>query len=351
MRSLYRLCALISVSAVVLAGCSGGESQRPTITTTVIVDSTEGPSKGGDAAQAASGKTDGATSTGPQAMYATVFADPSAIPVNSAARYSPKGTYSYAFVEATGDDKPEMLLRVDSAEFSPVIVLTTDSKGAVVPSEEVLIAGAASVGGTRAAVAASASGNGVYQIDSRSLSRNANSQRFLLDGGHLVPDSQEEFNVEVPLVDHQEVEWLTMDGAPAGGNAPAAGGESEAAPATAPGQLTVTGRVEVRTAQELMAGRKMPNQSDNPTDEYVVLVLDQPVTVSGMGGGMARTETVSELSLGPASTNRFARAKTYDHLDSQSVTVVFDAQKVSFPSDVSLPLGMPRVGDVITSIG
>lgn len=138
---------------------------------------------------------------------------------------------------------------------------------------------------------------------------------------------------------------------PSVGYAPVAGDEPESAPATAPGEIMVTGTVEVRTAQELMGGRELPYGS--PTDEYVVLVLNQPVTVSGMKAGDAVTETVSELSLGPASTNPYASltpGPSYDDLDGQSVTVVFKAQNVSFPSDTSLPLGMPIIRNAITSI-
>lgn len=195
MRSSLYLCVIVSTSAALLAGCSGGESQRPTITTTVIVT----PPEGGNAVQLAPEKADGASSTDPAA-----------------------------------------------------------------------------------------------------------------------------------------------------GSAPANGNEPQHAPATAPGEITVTGTVVVRTAQELMGGRELPYGS--PTDEYVVLVLNQPVTVSGMRASSAVTESVSELSLGPASTNSHARGTTYDHLGGQSVTVVFNAQKVSFPSDVRLPLGMPEIGNVITSI-
>lgn len=196
MRSSLYLCVIVSASAALLAGCSGGESQRPTITTTVIVTSPEG----GNAVQPAPEKADGASSTDP-----------------------------------------------------------------------------------------------------------------------------------------------------AVGSAPADGNEPQHAPATAPGEITVTGTVVVRTAQELQAGRDIPDPF-NPTDEFVILVLDQPVTVSGMRAGTAVTESVSQLSLGPASTNSHAFGTTYDHLGGQSVTVVFNAQKVSFPSDVRLPLGMPEIGNVITSI-
>lgn len=69
-----------------------------------------------------------------------------------------------------------------------------------------------------------------------------------------------------------------------------------------------------------------------------------------------QTETVSELSLGPASTNPYASLPglppdpTYDDLDGQSVTVVFKAQEAYFPSDTSLPLGMPIIRNAITSI-
>lgn len=195
MRSSLYLCVIVSTSAALLAGCSGGESQRPTITTTVIVT----PPEGGNAVQPAPEKADGASSTDPAA-----------------------------------------------------------------------------------------------------------------------------------------------------GSAPANGNEPQHAPATVPGEITVTGTVVVRTAQELMGGRELPYGS--PTDEYVVLVLNQPVTVSGMKAGNEVTETVSELSLGPASTNPYARGTTYDHLGGQSVTVVFNAQKVSFPSDARVTQPRPEIGDAITSI-
>lgn len=121
-----------------------------------------------------------------RAAYAEVLANPGAYPPNPAARYEPTGTYSYALVEATGDDIPDLLLRVDSKEFSPVLLLKVDSNGTVVASTDVVLDGAAGAGGSRSEVFGSREGSGIYEVSSQSLRPEGRGQRYLLEGTSLV---------------------------------------------------------------------------------------------------------------------------------------------------------------------
>lgn len=120
-------------------------------------------------------------------------------------------------------------------------------------------------------------------------------QRLLgLDGG-------EQFHVEVPLADHQVVAWPNMDGDPVDGAVQVAPPSDE---------VGATGTGDVCTAQELTAehGGHMPNESGNPADEYVVFVLDEPLTVFGMKEGDANSLIVTGLSMGAIT----AEGRDYD---------------------------------------
>lgn len=97
--------------------------------------------------------------------------------------------------------------------------------------------------------------------------------------------------MEVPLADHQVVAWPNMDGDPVDGVVPVAPPSDE---------VGVTGAEDVRTAHELMAehGGYMSHESGNPADEYVVFVLNEPLTVFEVMEGDAHSLIVAGLLMG-----------------------------------------------------
>ena len=144
-------------------------------------------------------------------VYSGVLNNPGAYPPNPAAIYTPTGTYSYALVEATGDDSPELLLKIDSTEYSPVLIFT-EVNGTPVASPENIIAGHAFSGGFYTKIAASREGRGVYEVNQHSVNTDAQSQRYELQGGSLVTagpavDFTKDRNVPP---DHFDVTWFDV---------------------------------------------------------------------------------------------------------------------------------------------
>ncbi|AWB83319.1 hypothetical protein [Corynebacterium liangguodongii] len=122
-----------------------------------------------------------------RAAYSAALDHPGDFPPSPAAQFDPTGTYSYALVEATGDSSPELLLRIDSRGFSPVIVLTIEG-GRAVASTDNIIDGQATAGGSFSKIFASREGRGIYQVDGHSIQTAAQSQRFVLQGRSLATD-------------------------------------------------------------------------------------------------------------------------------------------------------------------
>lgn len=71
-------------------------------------------------------------STEPEDVFADVLAHPESVQARgyrNVLSYTATGTYSYAFHDLTGDGFQDMVLRIDSEEVSPVVVLAADGKG------------------------------------------------------------------------------------------------------------------------------------------------------------------------------------------------------------------------------
>lgn len=143
--------------------------------------------------------------------YRKVLANPGRFKVNDAARYTPTGEYSYALVEANGDDTPELLLAVEGTEFCPVVIFTIGRDGKAVASSDNLMIGIASAGGDRFRIESSASGKAIYQVDSNSGSDRATSRTFRLKGSNPEEAGTESQDNNALLADHQRVVWTPSD--------------------------------------------------------------------------------------------------------------------------------------------
>ncbi|WP_157034546.1 hypothetical protein [Corynebacterium jeddahense] len=295
-----------------------------------------------------------------QSEFEWVLNHPGDYPVNSAAQYTPDGTYEYALVEANGGGTPELLLAVSSGHTQPVIVFTIGDDGKAHASPEVLIMGTPGNGAAREGVAASASGNGIYQISGSAGSREHLSRHFVLDGASLSKASEETFNITQGLPDHQNIEWTpTGDksaltaGVPVGSGSGSASGSDGASGELQAGQVEFTGTVRGYTGEELMAplGYGMPNGED-PNSVYYVLDLDSPLMVRGRTAPGYKTEEVKRFRLGHDEIG--ARGHSYqDGLEwaqyvDKRVRIVVDEGDVNFPTDTSMPLGTPGFGESMT---
>lgn len=333
---------VVACLALGLVSCSNADAEggaKITLTTTVPYSPT--PEQAPPASPPERTRAQEAPEERWKENYQQVIADPSQFPVTAPARYEPDGTYSYALVEATSDSSPELLLRTNSAEFSPVTVFTTDqSSSELVQSEDVLLAGAASAGGSRTQVAASRAGDGLYQFDYLSTRPIGQTTLYGLDGTALTEiGSPTDFPWQEPLPDHLEIQWRDSTD-PSGLDALPG---SEPAPAEKPAQQAddglhnFTGTVIEKSTSEVMSGRPSPN-GEPASNRYLILALDQPMKITATKAGDSHSELVSEISPGERSGNEWA-----SYLGTQVVVNALPEQ-VSFPSDTSLPLGMLRLG-------
>ncbi|MEH0147059.1 hypothetical protein V6D40_05190 [Corynebacterium sp. Q4381] len=340
-------------SAAVVSGCAGGGTQE-----TILFTSTQwvpGEAAGTPTASSAAASEAAESATTPAAgawknEYAWVLDHPGDYPVNSAARYDPVGTYHYALVEMTGDDTPEMLLMVDSKEYSPIIVFTVGADGKAAGSTDVLIAGASGAGGSRARVEASESGNGLYQVDSHSVQPDAYSKLYKLSGRSLTAasDSVEFENADL-LPDHRFIAWTksTDRSALHAGKPTYAGATSiteytpfpDAAPekvapdkvAPAKPASSAVGTVRDMSGEELAA--LAGDFQYGPEERYLVLHLDEVAAISGIRGAESSPSTVTTQTILLGTKTQGANFK----LAGRRIELSLDPDVTRFANDPSAP--------------
>ena len=344
--------ASAAVLTLSLASCSNPETNAEsgasspsatTVTVTSIAEETTSEPPSSEATESSSLN-----------LYRHVINNPEKFPVKGNASFVPRGGYSYALVEAAGDELPELLLMVHGQWSSPISVFTIED-GGLVQASGVLIDGAPTGGSQRLRVKGSRSGAGLYQVDHHSLSGQGVSTLFGFSDETLYAASgAESYNMASPPADHHEIVWTdTSDasvleswsgpGSIIYGQPPAA---SEPKPPSESSQAEnsdiqqFTGVVYEKTAQELMDGGETPN--GEPWDElHIVMELDNPRDVTAVNYGTNKvTRFVDEVAL-------ISDENGYDwsqHIGQRiTISVVFDQMR--FPSDASLPLGALRIFD------
>lgn len=277
--------------------------------------------------------------------------------MNSAAQYTPDGTYEYALVEATGGGAPELLLAVGGSDTSPVIVFTVEG-GKARASTDVLMMGAPGNGAGRLAVWASAGGRGVYQISGSARSPESVSELFTLDGTSLRGGAQETFRSDGQLPDHQLIEWIPVSdtqplhdgtltvldasGARAGASeTPAGAADGGSAVVAANGDAVFTGNVEAWSTDQARQGRPTPND-ENPDNVYYVLVFDSPVSVTANKAGSQVAQESPFARLGSVQYSKYGtidNTNGWDRYVGKRVRLHVPAGDFGYSSDASLPFG------------
>ncbi|MHA2789542.1 hypothetical protein ACXZ66_10400 [Corynebacterium sp. S7] len=331
---------LVGTASISLGACSNSGGEEASSVVTITQTKSVAPAPSSDTVHAAPEIVEINASQ----AYAKVLANPSAYPVNPAAEHEPDGTYSYAVVEATGDSTPELLVKVNGKEFTPVMVFSIDqSTGEVIHSPHVLIAGAQSAGGGRQDVAGSLSGTGIHELSWQSISPTAKNTFYQVQGDLLVPTATDTFALETGLPDHAPLTWFdTNDPSQLGfiqNASPTLGQAAQPETTTAPaGEYVFSGTVINQTTSEAMNGRRAPNgEADVPG--YIQLVLDAPQEVTAVKAGGMHTESVQKIRLA-VPNDPSGSPINWEQYVGQHITVATSQQNLGYPSDTSIPLGM-----------
>lgn len=331
-------------AVLVLTGCTADADD--TVVETVVVTVTDEPGTADHSPQPARAAANPAPDV--TDVYRGVLQNPPTHPEDRLSRFHPTGTWSYALVEATGDDRPDLLLKVDGREFSRIHLYTTGDNGELVRSAGYLIDGAADAGGSRARVVASRSGAGVYQVDHMSMQREGTSTLYRLEGTSLVetgePTVFEALGALGALPDHEAITWTPTTDESALTKAPApTPAEDQVGPAA--GTVRFTGVVAEKSTREVLRGSPVPN-GEPESNRYYLLILDEPMTVTAHKALGRNTETVSEIRIGEKSSY-YDDSATWGPLVGTRITIDATDDQMGFPSDTSLPLGMLRVRGTI----
>lgn len=277
------------------------------------------------------------------------------------------GTFSYAIANVTGDERPEMLFKKDVQGYSPVSVFFPGpDSGSVRNTKEVILYGSSSAGGHHTSIATSKSENGLYEIGYHWRQPEMRSIKYLVQGGKIVRSHAEDYTkMDAPLSDHQAVAWFKSTDRSglqqlAKGTLPSTSTNmTEIAPDPGPDEVSsdsekgetansgagqavqgYSGYVRAKSTTEVMKGRQTPN-GESLSNIYYVLELDSPMELSGKKGGVgAFSEIRPEFKLGEKSKYADNSAQFAELVD-KKVTVYVGEQGFSYPSDTSLPLGMP----------
>lgn len=287
------------------------------------------------------------------AAYEKVLDNPGAYPVNSAASYDPTGTYTYAIVEATGGGDPELLLSVDSYEYSPVIVFTIGPDGEPVASTDVLIMGLSGAGGSMQRLDAAASGKGLHEVAYHPNHPEFYSTTYVLDGTSLkATTKQTEYPSEAALPDHLSIGWFptenrdplrageltTMD--LSGAEDAAAVPRGESALQAGPGEIAVDGTMLKLTGDE--AVNRVGFFYTQPGATYYFFKLDKPTQITGAQGPGTRTAAVEWLFFGGAEAPTDGGGS--ELVVGKHARLIIDKTQFTFSTEPGFPELAPKVG-------
>lgn len=189
---------VMTIAALAATSCSSDEPQEDTAASSAD----KGDNKGGEETKA--DPTQQAIDA-----YKDVLDNPENYERDFSDRddYYPTGTYSYALIEANNDEVPELLLKNDCKEFSPVTFIAIGKDGKPFASDIALVTGAGSTG-SRANVVASGEGDGIFEWAYSSGRPEVPTTHYDFDGKQLTMGERSEWSqVTGAPADQIELEW------------------------------------------------------------------------------------------------------------------------------------------------
>lgn len=197
---------VMTIAALAATSCSSDEPQEDTAASSAD----KGDNKGGEKAEAKADPTQQAIDA-----YKDVLDNPEKYERDFSDRddYYPTGTYSYALIEANNDEVPELLLKNDCKEFSPVTFIAIGKDGKPFASDTALVTGAGSTG-SRANIVASSEGDGIFEWAYSSGRPEVPTTHYNFDGKQLNMGERSEWSqVTGTPADQIELEWYATDDA------------------------------------------------------------------------------------------------------------------------------------------
>lgn len=295
----------------------------------------------------------GCDTEGRIAAYSQILDNPGAYEFQNPRPSGFTGEYSYALVEMTGDDIPELLVEAgDKENYNPVRVFSAVDCDSVTAPVETLMNAAAGAGGERVTVLAAASGDRIYQAWGRSIEPMQRLDTWALQGQTLAQTGE---SIQAPVSGSPEAQAITFspvaDRAPLEAFVPTvAAAQAAPAPQAEPAAPvasgnTVTGTVRVFTGPELAEHQGLDRTPNGEGSEstYAVLVPDAPTPLTAKSSGnrgQLEEREIKVVLLGQR-TPYSTKPSGFD-LEGQHVSISFNPEECWFPSDAALPVGQPK---------
>lgn len=184
-RTRTTLAILFASTALVLSSCSSDDSDAGVPTSNETAASTDtSTTDAPDDADSADALTDlyndALDGLGPEFFDADDFS-----------AGEPTGEFEYALVDITADGKPELLVKAIGSEFGAVRVLAaSEDDSELIEAQKIFHEGAASAGGARMALEASANNDALFETSGQSASGQTTTTAWEFDGAEMQESGQ-----------------------------------------------------------------------------------------------------------------------------------------------------------------
>ncbi len=273
--------------------------------------------------------------------------------------------YRYALVRMqAGDAVPTLLLKQETTEsLNHVRIFQYDPEsGTVRGPSDILMEGAASVGGYRSGLAMQADGDGIWSVTMFSGTGDTSITRVTLEGDALHYDVQWEGRMDMmpdepgavgiawyDVEDPSALDNWPETGDPTGPEAPAEStgdngtSDGDAALPVDGDRIVFRGTIDTYTYDEVVKLQGEPDPNSEWADSsrtFRLIVLDTPQAMDlRSGDGMGSYESEVDLI-------NVTYAEGLEQYDGQQLIFSIDPDATWWPSDTSLPLGRPSTSDV-----
>lgn len=284
---------------------------------------------------------------------------------------APEAVFSYALVTMGEGQAPQMLVRAEGPAESWNGIETTRvfsydaASDALIAPETDIATGVAGVGGYRGGLARSAYGNGLLHSEFHSATGEGEISRISLEGETLAeafaaPVSMRSESAVLHVLDAEmrDIAWIDSSDASALDQLEA--GEWKDAELVEPadgvaaaqqaGLAVYTGALRVMDGADVVDlwGSPVPNPTAQADARFVILDLGESQELTFHSGAGPEMFTASESALYLDSGIEIGFWEAYDD---KQITVAVDPALVFWPSDASIPLGLPRCNGLVAVVG